>query len=746
MANQNLTPVIKESFSQYSGAVLQSRALVDARDCMKPSARQIFYCMETDKFTADKTFKKTLKAIGSAMRVYIHGDSSCEGVIMRAGQPFAMRYPLIEVEGSYGTLVESGNWAAPRYTASRLSALAEHLFKDMDKNTIEDWRDNYDDTETYPAVLPSKGYYNICNGSFGIGIGMGSSIPQFNIIDVNAALEKLLDNPNIDVNEIICMPDFATGSLLLNPSEVRESLKNGSGKACQLRAVINYDAKDHCLVVTQIPYGVYTNTICGELEEILTNEEIANPGIERFNDLTGQEPLIKIYLTKHASPNKVLSYLYKNTSLQYWYSINITMLDGGKYPKVYGWKEALQAHIDHEKIVYRRAFEYDLNKAKARLHIVEGLLIAIANIDEVVHTIKTSASTVVASTKLKERFILDDLQVKAILDMKLSRLANLEVKKFENEKEALLKEIVRIETILNDEYHFNQQLKMAWKEVATKFGDKRRTQIIVEDQYEEKAEIKSVPILNIAFDTNDIYVCEPTDKIQLNKKGSAFAKFNPILAWETTSTSVNYLVDSTGKLIKYDNAVADMENFVGTGAAGIVSVIPALDKQYVITVTSKGTIKKTLTSEYRNCKGSIQIAKLRDGETIRFAGVANNEDYLFLLGTQDNVVKIPVSSITATGRATIGTKGIDDISCMCATIAEKDQLIFSIANGCGKYTKCSDFTTTARAVKGQMVAEGTTWIQAFKNRFYSTYGGAKLVRYTDKSFTIKSKITIGAKI
>ena len=190
-----LTPIIKESFSQYAGAVLQSRALVDVRDCLKPSARQIFYCLYTDKFVHSKPFKKTLKGIGSAMRMYIHGDSSCEGVIMRAGQPFSMRYPLIEVEGSYGNLMESGNWAAPRYTASRLSELSNYLFEDIDKDTIDEWRDNYDDTEKYPVVLSTKGFYNIVNGTMGIGIGAASSIPQFNLKEVNDALIKLLWNP-----------------------------------------------------------------------------------------------------------------------------------------------------------------------------------------------------------------------------------------------------------------------------------------------------------------------------------------------------------------------------------------------------------------------------------------------------------------------------------------------------------------------------------------------------------------------
>ena len=208
MSMSDLKQIIEQSFIQYAGAVLQSRALVDVRDCLKPSARQIFYCLYTDKFTHNKPFRKTPKAIGSAFRLYIHGDSSVEGIIMRAAQPFAMRYPLIEVEGSYGNLIASGNWAAPRYTSSRLTEFSEQLFGSISKNTIDDWRDNYDDTEKYPAVLPSIGFYNIVNGSMGIGIGASSSIPPMNLREVNEAIIKLIQNPNISFDEIVCYPDL----------------------------------------------------------------------------------------------------------------------------------------------------------------------------------------------------------------------------------------------------------------------------------------------------------------------------------------------------------------------------------------------------------------------------------------------------------------------------------------------------------------------------------------------------------
>ena len=225
MTTANLEQVIADSFTQYAGAVIQSRSLVDVRDFVKPSARQIYYSMYTDNFTYDKPFKKTLKAIGSAMRFYIHGDASCEGIIMRSGQPFTMRYPIVEVEGSYGNLTASENWAAPRYTAARLSNVAEYLLKDTTQHSIDEWVDNYDDTEKYPRVLASKGFYNIVNGSSGIAVGMAASIPQFNLKEVNNALCLLLENPNIDFSEIYCPPDFATGGTIINADEVKESIK-----------------------------------------------------------------------------------------------------------------------------------------------------------------------------------------------------------------------------------------------------------------------------------------------------------------------------------------------------------------------------------------------------------------------------------------------------------------------------------------------------------------------------------------
>ena len=367
----NLKKIIEESFTQYAGAVLQSRALVDVRDCLKPSSRQIFYSMNQRKLTHKNGFKKTTNAIGMAMAdYYIHGDSSAEGIIMRAGQPFAMRYPLIEVEGSYGNLMASGNWAAPRYTASRLSEFSDILFEGIKKDTILDWRDNYDDTKQYPAVLPSVGFYNIVNGTMGIGIGAASSIPSFNLKEVNEAIIKLIENPEVSFDDIVCYPDFPTGATILNKKEVKEYLREGQGGSCKIRSTITYNPDENCLIVTEIPFMLYTETICKELEEILNNETC--PSIERFNDLTGESPLIKIYLKKGSNYNKVLKFLYKNTSLESFYAINMTMLKDGRYPTVFGWKSALQEYITHIRTCKRREIQFDLNKALARENVVDG--------------------------------------------------------------------------------------------------------------------------------------------------------------------------------------------------------------------------------------------------------------------------------------------------------------------------------------------------------------------------------------
>ncbi len=715
-----LTPIIKDSFLQFSGAVLQSRALVDSRDCIKPSARQIFYCLYTDKFIHSKPFQKTLKAIGSAFRMYIHGDSSCEGVIMRAGQPFAMRYPLIEVEGSYGTLLSSGSWAAPRYTSARLSPLAEYLFKDIEKDIIKEWRDNYDNTEQYPMVLPSKGFFNLVNGSYGIGVGASGSLPQYNLKELNTAMTKLLLNPDISFDEIYCAPDFATGAILLNASEVKESHRNGQGAACKLRSVVEWNNKERCFDVLEIPYMLYTETICKELEEIINGED--NPGIERFNDLTGKTVYIKIYLTKTANPDKILRYLYKNTSLQSYYSVNMTMLEDGRYPRVYNWKELLQAHIDHEKEVYHRGFEFDLNKINSRLHIIEGLLKAISILDDVIATIKSSSDTKTASAALQSKYGFSEAQAKAILDIKLSRLAHLEISKLEKEQDELLKDKARIEEILSNKDLFNQQLINGWKEVAEKFGDERRTKIL--NLLEEDGEPIEVKSLQVSLTNKNSLFVNEVSSLYTQKRGGVGSKLKLDKGeYIISSTTVN-----TDETILFFTEGGDYYSY-SAGALNVgektpiecylpikdwekVCAIAATNKENkkknIIFVTKNGYVKKSSFSEYNtNRNVGIKALTLSDGDKIsdvlftkdRKVGIATRKGNFIIIRTDD---------IRTVGRVAQGIKGIklnegDSVS-RARLIPDSTKEIISIStSGLCKKTSISEFVTQSKNTKGSKI-------------------------------------------
>lgn len=716
----NLTPIIKESFQNYAGAVLQSRALVDVRDCLKPSARQIFYCLYTDKFLHSKPFKKTLKAIGSAMRMYIHGDSSCEGILMRAGQPFSMRYLLTEVEGSYGNLMESGNWAAPRYTASRLSELSNCLFADVEKRTINEWRDNYDDTEQYPSVLPTKGFYNIVNGTMGIGVGAASSIPQFNLREVNEALIKLLWNPDIDFNEIYCAPDFATGAVLLNEDEVKESLKNGTGSACKLCSIVSFDSSERCLIATEIPYSVYTNTICGELEKILESDD--NPGIDRFNDLTGSTPLIKIYLKRSANPDKILKYLYKNTSLQSYYGINMTMLENGRFPRVFTWKEALQAHIDHEVVVYTQGFLFDLQKIKDRLHIIEGLLKAISIIDEVIALIKGAADTKNASRGLQQTFGFTEIQAKAILDIKLARLAHLEISKLEKEKNDLEQEKERIEAILQDENLLKKEIEIGFRNVANKFGDERRTKILnISNENEEPTEIRQL-ILNFT-NIGNIFISE-SSTLYTQKKGGVGTKFKLEKGEYVVSNRVG---DNTDTVLFFSNRgnfyhlkMSELPVGEKIHTSGLISIhsyeeIRATtilskksEKKYIIFITKKGIMKKSLISEY-NIKRSGGARAIELGEDDEIVSILfTNEEPCGILTAEGNLLLTQTKDVRAIGRIAKGIRGIklndNDYVVSARPIPNSTKKIMSISGlGLSKKTDIMEFTYTGKNTKGKKI-------------------------------------------
>lgn len=718
----SLKDTLERSFETYAGMTIMDRAICDARDCLKPGARMSMYAQYIEKITPDKPYKKSQKSVAAAMdHFYVHGDMSLYPLFARMGKPFAMRYVLEDFQGNTGTIEESSNEAASRYTEMRLSPISMNLFTNIEKDTITKWHDNYTGEEQYPAVLPSVGFYNIVNGTSGIATAIASSIPQFNLREVNEAMIKLLWNRDIPFDEIYCAPDFCTGGIMLNAAEVKESLKVGNGFACKMRSVVEYDSKESCIIVKETPYGVYTETIRGQLAKILESED--NPGIEKFLDQSGTSALIKIFIGKKANPDKVIRYLYKNTSIQYHYPINMIMLDHGKTPKMFGWREALQAHIDHEIEVYTNAYNFDIKKIDARLHILEGLTIALANIDEVVQLIKSAPSSQVAKTLLCQKFLLTDIQAKHILDMKLSRLAKLEVEKLKNEIESLLAEREKITAILGDEKLLKAEIEKGMRAVATKYGDARRTKIInlEKGSDEEPTEIRQLQIS--LSNQNSVFITESSTLFTQKRGGvgnkakllegeyitsSITVASNEVILFFTKSGNVVHCAASSLPL----NDKVHIQTLVNLSNDEEVCAMTSASKKdkppHILFFTKNGLVKKSELSEYNMTrKGAIKALTLDEGDEI-VSVVFTSTDRAGILTETGNFIMIETEDIRPIGRVARGVKAIklnDGDYVISARIIPDDTKYIASISGAGLFKKTSfdEFATQGRGTKGSKI-------------------------------------------
>lgn len=641
---KDLYDVVRESFRDYAGAVISDRAIVDVRDCLKPSPRMLLYYQYKKKNRSDKPHVKSAKIVGGVLGdYYVHGDSSAYGIYTRMAQPFSMRYPLEDFQGNVGNLMGDPP-AAMRYTECRLNQLAsEYLFQGLDKNAVRVWKDNFDETETMPSVLPSVGFYNICNGSVGLGIGISSSIPQFNLKEVNAALIRLIENPDSEFTAIYCAPDFATGGIITNAAEIRESIRVGKGASIRIRGVAEYDAKSNSITITEVPYGVTTSLITSEINTIIEHEPEC--GIEKYNDGTGLNAELTIYLTKDANPHTILKRLYKETSLESWFSVNMTMLEDGRFPKVFGWKEALQSYIAHMDECKRRELKFDMDALIHRNHILDGLKIALANIDDVVALIRNSESAAKAKIGLMETYGLDDEQAKAILDMKLQRLANLEAIKINKEFEENAAEIDRLGNILGNQDEINKLLIAALREVAAKFGDNRRTQLMnLSEQVEE-------------IEEEEVTLSYNNDSIKVVKRGVKDAI-------KTTNLGTIVLVTNAGKLYKvpvaniieagnakYSTLIKDTAPIVFVGDLGQIQIC----KNWMF-ATNDGMIKKSSIDEYNyNGRQGNKMLKLRENDKIINCGVFTSDNDVFSLYGGGSV---RVGDVKVTGKTAMGNKMI----------------------------------------------------------------------------------------
>ena len=642
---KDLYDVVRESFRDYAGAVISDRAIVDVRDCLKPSPRMLLYYQYKKKNRSDKPHVKSAKIVGGVLGdYYVHGDSSAYGIYTRMAQPFSMRYPLEDFQGNVGNLMGDPP-AAMRYTECRLNQLAsEYLFQGLDKNAVRVWKDNFDETETMPSVLPSVGFYNICNGSVGLGIGISSSIPQFNLREVNAALIRLIENPDSEFAAIYCAPDFATGGIITNAAEIRESIRVGKGASIRIRGVAEYDAKSNSITITEVPYGVTTSLITSEINTIIEHEPEC--GIEKYNDGTGLNAELTIYLAKDANPHTILKRLYKETSLESWFSVNMTMLEDGRFPKVFGWKEALQSYIAHMDECKRRELKFDMDALIHRNHILDGLKIALANIDDVVALIRNSESAAKAKIGLMETYGLDDEQAKAILDMKLQRLANLEAIKVNKEFEENAVEIGRIDNILGSQDEVNKLLIAALREVAVKFGDARRTQLMnLSEQAEE-------------IEEEEVTLSVSGNAIKVVKRGFKDC-------FKTTNLNTLIFVTNQGKMYH-----VPVSSVIEAGSVKIATLIKdnapivyygdleqtKLNKFWMF-ATSDGMVKKSNIEEYNYYgRNGTKMLKLRENDAVIACGVFTSNCETFTIPRGNSKVNVKIDIVNPTGKAAMGSK------------------------------------------------------------------------------------------
>ena len=672
----------EDAFLKYAASVAQERAIPDVRDMLKIGLRQGLYAQYTNKLTSGDKFQKAQKSVAAAMtQSYVHGDAAMYDTLIRAARPWSTHYPLEEVQGQYGNPSSPDSHAAARYVEMRASKIADYMFAGLKKNAITEWYDNYDDTEKIPSVFPSIGYWNIVNGCSGIAVAMATSVPQFNLKEVNAALIKLIENPHASFDEIYCAPDFATGGLITNKSEVKESLRLGKGKSIRLRATLKYNPAENSIIATEIPYGVFTDTIMGQLAEIVEN----NPdyGIENAHDYTKKKAEIHIRLTKGVNPQKMMAKLYHDTSLENWFSINMVLLDKGRFPKIFGWREACNAYIEHIRECERNIIQWELDKALARENVVNGLLLAAANIDEVVAIIRSSDNPSQAGERLIARFGFNEPQVKAILSMKLSSLTRIDSIKLNEERAELERKIIELNYLLSEPTALDKKLIELLNEVATTFGDTRRTQL--EDSLKEEEEPE--PIIE-----EDVRIIWSGNTIRLTKSKAA-RKGKEIFS---TTLGTLILITDAGKFytsalskLEFDKDYKVSDIFeCGTEKSLLIEDINKFNAYSTLTcVTKNGLIKKSRTFEYltRSKKGSAAI-KLEDGDKLIAAILSSNDNERIVIKGSTHYNCYPLTELNNTGRVTKGVKAIK------LNDGENVKEAFIAVD--------NSWTTTNRAVKG----------------------------------------------
>ena len=729
----DLKKTMEDSYIDYAMSVIAARALPDVRDGLKPVQRRVLYSMIELNNGPDKPHRKCARIVGDTMGKYHpHGDSSIYGALVNMAQEWSTRYPLVDGHGNFGS--EDGDGAAAmRYTEARLSKISMEMLADINKNTV-DFVPNFDETEKEPSVLPSRYPNLLVNGTTGIAVGMATNIPPHNLREVIKAVVKLIDNrieedrdtTMEELLKIVKGPDFPTGAEILGTRGIEEAYRTGRGKI-RVRAVTNIETMSNGksrIVVTELPYMVNKARLIEKIADLVKEKRI--DGITYIGDESSREGMrINIELRKDVNANVILNQLYKHTQLQDTYGVIMLALVNNE-PKVLNLLDMLKYYLLHQEDVVTRRTKYELNKAEERAHILQGLLIALDNIDEVIRIIRGSRSTQEAKQGLMERFALDDVQAQAIVDMRLRTLTGLEREKLEAEYKDLMEQINYLKGILADEKKLLGVIKEEIQVISDKYGDERRTHIGY-DEFDISME-DLIPEEDVVITmTNLGYIKRMTmDNFRSQNRGGKGIKGMQTISDDyiedlmMTSTH-NYLMffTNTGKVYRLKAYEIPEASRTSRGTAiinllslqpgeKITAVIPIRDYndgKYLFMATRNGLVKKTSIQEYANVKKTGLLAiNLRENDELIEVKYTDNHQDVFLITKFGMCIRFHETDVRATGRASMGVIGMnltdqDEVVAM-QVHTQGEYLLVVSENGLGKLTKMEEFTAQNRGGKG----------------------------------------------
>ena len=733
----DLQKTMEKSYIDYAMSVIASRALPDVRDGLKPVQRRVLYSMIELNNGPDKPHRKCARIVGDTMGKYHpHGDSSIYGALVNMAQDWSTRYPLVDGHGNFGS-VDGDGAAAMRYTEARLSKISMEMLADINKNTV-DFQPNFDETEREPSVLPSRYPNLLVNGTSGIAVGMATNIPPHNLREVIQAVVKIIDNiieeqrdtTIEEILEIVKGPDFPTGATILGTRGIEEAYRTGRGKI-RVRAVTNIETLPNGksrIIVTELPYLVNKARLIEKIAELVRDKKI--DGITDLNDHSSREGMrICIDLRKDANANVVLNQLYKHTQLQDTFGVIMLCLvstNGSLEPKVLNLHDMLKYYLAHQEDVVTRRTQYDLNKAQERAHILEGLLKALDNIDEVIRIIRGSRSVQIAKQELMERFELTEVQAQAIVDMRLRALTGLEREKLEAEYAELMEKIRKLKAILEDRNLLLRVIREEILEISEKYGDDRRTSIGF-DAFDISME-DMIPRENTVITMTKLgYIKRMTvDNFRSQNRGGKGIKgmqtieddYIEELMMTTTHHYVMFFTN-TGRVYRLKAYEIPEASRTARGTAiinllqlmpgeRITAVIPINkfeEDQYLMMATRKGLVKKTPIQDYANVrKIGLAAISLREEDELIEVKVTNNKKDIILVTKDGQCIRFKETDVRTTGRVSMGVRGInlmdgDEVVAMQLNSQGYYLLVVS-ENGMGKRTSISEFTCQNRGGKG----------------------------------------------